>query len=361
MPSLPVSQLPRLTYLPSTPLASLPPSLPAGATFGTATSALGVPETFPLRLSPQLLGVMFPLSAAATVRAGMSHALAVLSGPAASAALLTLLDVFVREPTMDWLQAASKREQGLGYTRAGAGAGAGRAGAAGDGAGGGDGDDLRSAAAAAAAEGAASWFPRTRLLLASLKLRRANPAHLLYVDFLHNSSWVPAPSARYATGSRGAAALGSTGVPAARWAEADRLLHGARGVILGDTRLRMSPQAAAALARSRCEDVAGEGASAGAAATGAAAAAATHVDALVRLRSLPQHAAPMRLSKANSRLLAASLGGPLAGNAEFGGSAALDAHLAQCRTVAAQVDCLLDYGTDPNVLVRQWVGLALWV
>ena len=33
----------------------------------------------------------------------------------------------------------------------------------------------------------------------------------------------------------------------------------------------------------------------------------------------------------------------------------------QCPSVDAQVDCLIDLATDPNVLARQWVGLATWV
>jgi hypothetical protein len=33
----------------------------------------------------------------------------------------------------------------------------------------------------------------------------------------------------------------------------------------------------------------------------------------------------------------------------------------QCPSVEAQVDCLIDLATDPNVLARQWVGLATWV
>ena len=32
-----------------------------------------------------------------------------------------------------------------------------------------------------------------------------------------------------------------------------------------------------------------------------------------------------------------------------------------CESVAQQVDCLIDLATDPNVLARQWFGLATWV
>ena len=32
-----------------------------------------------------------------------------------------------------------------------------------------------------------------------------------------------------------------------------------------------------------------------------------------------------------------------------------------CDSVAHQVDCLIDLATDPNVLARQWFGLATWV
>ena len=33
----------------------------------------------------------------------------------------------------------------------------------------------------------------------------------------------------------------------------------------------------------------------------------------------------------------------------------------RCPSVSAQVDCLIDLATDPDVLVRQWWGLATWV
>jgi hypothetical protein len=32
-----------------------------------------------------------------------------------------------------------------------------------------------------------------------------------------------------------------------------------------------------------------------------------------------------------------------------------------CASAAAQVECLVDLATDPNVLGRQWIGLSAWM
>jgi hypothetical protein len=296
-----------------------------GAVFGAATTQLGVPETFPLRMSGQFLGVMYPLSGAAVVQAAMSATLGALSAPAPSANLLSVMDVFAREPTLDWQQQAQRRALQA-PARPAEGAKGGRAGpaAAAGGSGGADGtagQDSGSAGTADAVEPSAGvWFPRVRMLLARLKLqRRANPAPLLYADALQNAALVPGPAQRYAAGSVGAAQAGSAGAPASRLLEMDRLLAGVHAAVAGSHAPHLRPRAQAA------------------------------------------NALPLRLGRSEERLLQAALGGPLTGNKARGGSAHLDVTLLACPTVEAQVACLLDFATDPNVLIRQWTGLALWV
>jgi hypothetical protein len=61
-------------------------------------------------------------------------------------------------------------------------------------------------------------------------------------------------------------------------------------------------------------------------------------------------------------LLETALGGPLQGNAQVAGSSdALDVALTACPSPEAQVSCLLELAGDPNMLCRQWQGIAPWV
>jgi hypothetical protein len=233
------------------------------------------------------------------------------------------MDVFAREPTLDWQQQAQRRALQA-PARPAEGAKGGRLGpaAAAGGSGGAEssaGQDSGSVAADAV-EPAGVWFPRVRMLLARLKLqRRANPAPLLYADALQNAALVPGPAQRYAAGSVGAAQAGSSGAPASRLLEMDRLLAGVHAAVAGSHAPHLRPRAQAA------------------------------------------NALPLRLARSEERLLQAALGGPLTGNKTRGGSRYLDVALLACPTVEAQVACLLDFATDPNVLIRQWTGLALWV
>ena len=78
-----------------------------GYSFGVATSFLPVPELVPLRLTPQLLGVMAPLGTAGPFREVLAHSLSALR--AEPEVLLAALETFVQEPTLDW-GALARRE-----------------------------------------------------------------------------------------------------------------------------------------------------------------------------------------------------------------------------------------------------------
>lgn len=62
---------------------------------------LPVPELMPFRLTPQYLGVVEPLGKEGPLACAMQHALRALRADVAP--LLDVLDVFVQEPTIDWM------------------------------------------------------------------------------------------------------------------------------------------------------------------------------------------------------------------------------------------------------------------
>ncbi|KAH8078452.1 hypothetical protein JL720_9643 [Aureococcus anophagefferens] len=74
-----------------------------GYAFGTATTALPVPELIPFRLTRELRAPLAPLDGDALFADAAETALAALRGPRDAAALLALLETFVREPVLDWL------------------------------------------------------------------------------------------------------------------------------------------------------------------------------------------------------------------------------------------------------------------
>jgi hypothetical protein len=238
-------------------------------------------------------------------------------------ALLAVMDTFVREPTLDWRIMAQRKEaqargalEGLGQTSAGAGgllhaslADAGLPDAAPSSAGAsGQAGSLVPGAGAGASAGedsaGGSWYPRAKVLIASLKLRRANPGPLMMLELLQNPHCLP---------SRAAITYPRTRA----------LLQGLKHVVLGSEFRR-----------------------------------AEHP------RCAPQNAGALRMTRFERLLLEAAVGGPLAGgNAALPTDAAklLELRLTACHDVAAQAACLLDLAGDPNVLVRQYAGLATWV
>jgi len=77
-----------------------------GYSFGVATSFLPVPELVSLRLTPQLLGVMAPHGTSGLFRETLLQVLASLR--ASPHVILAALDLFVHEPTVDWVETAKK-------------------------------------------------------------------------------------------------------------------------------------------------------------------------------------------------------------------------------------------------------------
>lgn len=79
-----------------------------GHAFGTATQILPIPELVPIRLTPHLTSFMKPLEEAGQLRACMVYCLKALRKNSNS--LLATMNVFIKEPSLDWLEHASKFE-----------------------------------------------------------------------------------------------------------------------------------------------------------------------------------------------------------------------------------------------------------
>uniref|UniRef100_A0A182QNF4 non-specific serine/threonine protein kinase n=1 Tax=Anopheles farauti TaxID=69004 RepID=A0A182QNF4_9DIPT len=80
-----------------------------GIAFGAGTRDLSVPELVPFRLTPQFVGVMEPMRLAGMLQKYHLYTLQCLRD--ARRLLRACLEVFVREPTVDWLKAARQRTE----------------------------------------------------------------------------------------------------------------------------------------------------------------------------------------------------------------------------------------------------------
>lgn len=80
-----------------------------GHSFGSGTSSQEIPELVQLRLTPQILGVLEPSQASGLFRETMIQVLNILRDN--SEMLMATLDVFVKEPTLDWQRLASSQQK----------------------------------------------------------------------------------------------------------------------------------------------------------------------------------------------------------------------------------------------------------
>lgn len=160
-----------------------------GMAFGNGTSMLPVPELLPFRLTQQFTSLLQPLDtevrcaarahvplrtthAVAAARQGllkqhMVHAMQALHD--GRQILLNVLDVFVKEPLLDWVKEA--RSEGGKRARMGAGAGGGSSGET---------TTVGSDGASAGSEwGQAAWYPLEKIATARRKLELGNPASIM--------------------------------------------------------------------------------------------------------------------------------------------------------------------------------------
>ncbi|XP_071815133.1 DNA-dependent protein kinase catalytic subunit-like [Apostichopus japonicus] len=115
-----------------------------GHAFGSATLILPIPELMPFRLTRQIVNLMMPMKIDGLLKNTMVHCLRALRQN--HDLLLNTMDVFIKEPSVDWKQFADKtasKGQGL--------------------------EEISSDAL---------WYPKERLLIAKAKLEGANPAYI---------------------------------------------------------------------------------------------------------------------------------------------------------------------------------------
>uniref|UniRef100_A0A131YHX4 DNA-dependent protein kinase catalytic subunit n=1 Tax=Rhipicephalus appendiculatus TaxID=34631 RepID=A0A131YHX4_RHIAP len=80
-----------------------------GYAFGVATQFLPVPELMPFRLTPMYTALVEPFEKGGTMACSMHYTLQALRS--GSRSLLDMMDVFVQEPTIDWLRFAKRQSQ----------------------------------------------------------------------------------------------------------------------------------------------------------------------------------------------------------------------------------------------------------
>lgn len=80
-----------------------------GYSFGTSVLLLPVPELVPFRLTSQLKNFLLPLDAVGLLRHDMVRIMSALQG--SRALISAVMEVFVKEPLVDWKQEAVKLQQ----------------------------------------------------------------------------------------------------------------------------------------------------------------------------------------------------------------------------------------------------------
>eukprot|EP00939_MAST-03C_sp_MAST-3C-sp1_P003097 g3097.t1 len=134
-----------------------------GVSFGTGLS-LNVPELIPFRMTPQLTQVLEPLNTKHVWSQVMCNAMRALS--AERDALIEMLEIFVKEPLLDWNKQV-KRKDGRDNT----------------------GEDSKE-------ERRSSWYPRKKVESTKRKLDQANPVHVMIEDEIRGNLSVRAKKAQ---------------------------------------------------------------------------------------------------------------------------------------------------------------------
>ena len=72
--------------------------------FGAATRNLEVPELIPFRLTPHIVSALDPIGVTGFISKSMIHTLRCFKN--SKKLLMACMEVFVKEPTLDWLESA---------------------------------------------------------------------------------------------------------------------------------------------------------------------------------------------------------------------------------------------------------------
>jgi len=117
-----------------------------GHAFGTATQFLPIPELMPFRLTRQLTNFLLPLDTEGLLKHNMVHTLSAIQKN--KDILINTMDVFVKEPLLDWEKLARRLASAQG---------------------GGD---------------ASTWFPQKKIEIAKRKLNNTNPAYIMWNELM---------------------------------------------------------------------------------------------------------------------------------------------------------------------------------
>ncbi|XP_022110994.1 DNA-dependent protein kinase catalytic subunit-like [Acanthaster planci] len=142
-----------------------------GHAFGSATQFLPVPELMPFRLTRQIVNLMLPFKKEGILQSSMVHTLRALRQN--HELLINTMDVFIKEPSLDWKTNASKQAKAQKD-----------AGRVLEGQSDPDGNSLDE-----------SWYPREKVNFAQKKLEGANPSDITQRELALGHSRNPAFSA----------------------------------------------------------------------------------------------------------------------------------------------------------------------
>lgn len=94
------------------PFTSIP-GIDYGVAFGSSLLNCPIPELMVFRLTPQLVDAVTPLETSGIIKKSMIHALRTLRND--TKLLMACMEVFVKEPTINWLHSAWEKEQAGGH------------------------------------------------------------------------------------------------------------------------------------------------------------------------------------------------------------------------------------------------------
>ncbi|KAF1799211.1 hypothetical protein FB192DRAFT_1333067 [Mucor lusitanicus] len=129
-----------------------------GYAFGVASELLPIPEIVPFRLTRQLVAVLEPLGISGILEDAMTHILSAVQ--AEKELLLNIMTVFVKEPHLEWKQAAKKQSKLQKR------------------------DDEKSSSITSTADKTNSldqdiaWYPQSKINIVKRKLNKGNPASI---------------------------------------------------------------------------------------------------------------------------------------------------------------------------------------
>ncbi|ELU11183.1 hypothetical protein CAPTEDRAFT_224273 [Capitella teleta] len=123
-----------------------------GHAFGSATQFLDIPELIPFRMTRQLRNLLLPLREKGVIEGTMVHSLRALRQHKEQ--LISTMDVFIKEPSLDWQNAAKKEIQAMSNRK----------------------EDTSKLTLDS------QWFPKEKVNIVRQKLEGSNPSHVMRAE-----------------------------------------------------------------------------------------------------------------------------------------------------------------------------------